>query len=272
MNITFSDKIKMILKIYIISYKLPWFKVILSILLNPMDSTRYNEFTYILKFIKKENIKLNEILDISSPYILSYILSNQAKVIKIDINENEKYYINNSEKLTFLKENATQLTFNDSSFDMIYSISVIEHIYNNYISAIKEMIRVCKNWWYIYLTFPVSKNWMEEWLDNDIYSDQYTNNNKTFFQYRFNEKQIKEIENIWNLEIICKDIFWETNLFKYDTLIKLLKYNTINKYLTFMKNSIINFIYWLWIFSKSENDFKNAKKFWNIHYIFKVKK
>ena len=93
---------------------------------------------------------------------------------------------------------------------MVYSISVIEHIFNSYLAAIKEMIRVVKNGGYIYLTFPVSSTYTEEWISSEIYSNQEKSDNKTFFQYRFDEQKFYEIvDKLSNVKIISYSIYWE---------------------------------------------------------------
>ncbi len=67
-------------------------------------------------------------LDVSSPYILSYVLSKTGKVVKTDINPGEGKFIREGESLSFRPENATRLSFGDDSFDLVCWISVIEHI------------------------------------------------------------------------------------------------------------------------------------------------
>ncbi|MDD2487240.1 MAG: class I SAM-dependent methyltransferase [Candidatus Gracilibacteria bacterium] len=273
MNVSFYDKIKTVLLIYKIVYRLPRLKTMINIIVNPLDSTRYYEIPYLLKYINKNNLKFNSILDISSPFILSYILSKKSKVIKTDINEGEKHYICDNENLKFQKEDALKLSFEDSSFDFVYSISVIEHIYLRYIQAIEEMIRVCKNGGYIYLTFPVSTNKKEEWLENSLYSDQFiSKSNKVFFQYRFDEIELEKIEKINGLQLIKKDIFWERKNGDFDYLVRLLKKTSTNIYLTILKDALVNLYYGFFLLKKPTNDFMDSKDFGNIHYIFKVYK
>ncbi|MCX9014281.1 MAG: hypothetical protein OIN89_05750, partial [Candidatus Methanoperedens sp.] len=61
-------------------------KKILFNIINPVDTTRYTEFTYLLNFIKNNDLKQMTILDVSSPFMMAYILSSQNKIIKTDVN------------------------------------------------------------------------------------------------------------------------------------------------------------------------------------------
>jgi ubiquinone/menaquinone biosynthesis C-methylase UbiE len=245
-------------------------KKILFNIINPVDTTRYTEFTYLLNFIKNNDLKQMTILDVSSPFMMAYILSSQNKIIKTDVNLDENKNINGNAGLSFMLEDATQLSFKDNTFDLVYSISVIEHIYKNYIHAIKEMIRVVKTDGYVYLTFPVSAEHVEEWIDNNIYSHQYKENNKTFFQYRFNEEDIDKIlKHLSNVEIVDMSIYWERKNEQYDKTMASIKRELNNKYLNTMKNSFINFISGFTLLKNNPSDFKDAKPFGNMSVFLK---
>lgn len=247
-------------------------KKILSQIINPIDNVRYTEFTYLIKFIKINDLKQMNILDISSPFIMSYILSSQNKVTKTDINIKERENINENINLNFKIENATQLTYKDNTFDLVYSISVIEHIYEKYIHAINEMIRVVKSGGYVYLTFPVSGKHVEEWIDDNIYSHQYKENNKTFFQYRFNEEDINKIlKQLSNVEIIDMSIYWERKNGQYDKTMEQIKKQLKNKNLNFLKNSFVNFVGGFTLLENKPSNFKYPRLFGNITIVIRKK-
>ncbi len=273
MNITTLDKIKIIFSVYSTVMFFSGVKKKISLLFRPLDAPRYFEFAYLRKFIRQNNLNNLNILDVSSPYIMSYILSKNNKVLKTDIDSSEKRFIKETKNLTFKIEDATQLSFVDNTFDFVYSVSVIEHIYEKYIESIKEMIRVAKNEGYIYITFPVSKNYVEEWSDGDVYEKQYKNNGKTFFQYRFDKNHVEDIVNEIKKEkvnIVCEDIFWEKNDGAYDNLIKQIKINKSNVYINFIKNVIMNIWYGFNLFyGNPSQDFTNAKSCGNMHIILK---
>lgn len=265
------DRLRTLLKVYGKIGKLPE-NQILTRIINPIDTVRYTEFTYFLKFIKNSNLSKMNILDISSPFIISYILASKNKVLKTDINIEEKQNINESINLSFKLEDATQLSFKDDTFDLIYSISVIEHIYNKYIQAINEMIRVLKQDGYIYLTFPVSFKHVEEWSNTNIYSHQYKENNKTFFQYRFCESDLNNIfKSLKNVDIIDMSIYWERNNGQYDKAMSQIKKQLNNKYLTLIKDSYVNFKGGFNLLENEPGDFNNPKLFGNISIILRKK-
>ncbi len=241
-------------------------------LVGPIDSTRYTEFAYILKYFSQQNIRTRgwNILDASSPYMLSYILSRDATVIKTDINPAEGAYIAQSNQLTFKLEDATRFTFADNTFDFVYSISVVEHIYQKTAAAINEMIRVCKPGGYVYITFPVSKTYTEEWLESSIYSHQHNENNKTFFQYRFDEQKTNEIlGNLSGVETVSKAIFWERSNGAYNRMTTLMRRKLKNKYLETLRMGALNVFYGFYLLKNKPEDFSAASSLGNISIILK---
>lgn len=268
MNIAFIDKVRALLKVYANIGRLTY--GFTTLIANPIETTRYNEFAYILKFIRDSNLKQMDILDISSPFIMSYVLSTQNKVIKTDVNIDEIKYINENANLCFMLENSTQLSFKDNTFDLVYSISVIEHIYNKYILAINEMIRVVKSNGYVYLTFPVSLNHMEEWVSSDVYSHQFKEAGKTFFQYRFSEEDVNAIlKQLNGVDVIDVSIYWERKYGHYDKMTEQIKKRLKNKYLNFIKNSFINIVGGFTLLENKSGDFKYPKLFGNISIILR---
>lgn len=271
MKITTSDKIKLIISMYSVLKWLPNLKQKIFIFFIPIDTVRFHEFSYFIKFIKKNKLSNLYILDISSPHMMAYFLSKHNNVEKTNIDINEKKFIKEKKNLKFKIENAINLTYQDNKFDLTYSISVIEHIYVEYIKAVQEMIRVTKSGGFIYITFPVSRKHKEEWTSELIYSNQKIIENKVFFQYRFDDIDISLLlDSLKNVEIIAKDIYWEKNNGLYNKVMSLMKVNLGFKFFNLFKNSFINAYYGFTMLSnESSNDFENSKNFGNIHLIFK---
>lgn len=271
MKITILDKIKIIFFVYLTLGLFSTYKKKLSLLCRPLDAPRYVEYAYLKKFISKNKLNNLKILDVSSPYIMSYILCKGNKVTKTDIDQSEKKFIEENKNLVFKIEDATNLSFADSTYDLVYSVSVIEHIYEKYVKAIKEMVRVAKKGGYIYITFPVAKEYLEEWSEGSVYEKQYKENNKTFFQYRFDKKHVDIIMNAIqyeNVDIIHGDIFWERKDGAYDELISVIKAKKKNVYMNFIKDLIANFYYGFTLFRESSSsDFINATSCGNMHII-----
>jgi ubiquinone/menaquinone biosynthesis C-methylase UbiE len=275
MNLRFQDKLKMYIQIVGLFKLLP-ISIRIAFLLNPIEATRYTEFTYILKYFwKKGDCHSNfKVLDVSSPYILSYCFFNRkCTVIKSDINPSESRNIKSYKNLKFKIEDAINLKFPDNSFDIVYSISVIEHIYKNYTKAILEMIRVCKPGGLLYLTFPVSKDHLEEWLNHDIYHGQAKINDEVFFQYRFNKNDVKGLNRQLETyaEFVSSDIYWERKCGDYDKLVSYFRKNITNAYFKTALKILLNYWYGFFVFQGRSETFSEAKNFGNAHYILRKK-
>ncbi|OGH88670.1 MAG: hypothetical protein A3J93_01070 [Candidatus Magasanikbacteria bacterium RIFOXYC2_FULL_42_28] len=270
MKITVLNKLKLIFNVYSCLQNL-YFRHIFGALINPIDSTRYTEFTYLLKYLKTNPIPLNSsALDISSPFIMAYLLSKNNKVTKTDINPAENLYIKSNNNFEFKLEDGTNLTFSDSTFDLVYSISVIEHIYNAYNKAIAEMIRVCKPGGVIYLSFPVSNKYQEEWLEQDIYSHQHKMNKKTFFQYRFDEQALNNLlGQINGASVVSKDIYWERHDGSYNEMTRIMRNRLKNKYLEKFRMAFLNFYYGFCLLENESAWFDKSKNLGNVSLILR---
>ena len=272
MKLTIIDLVQLYFRSLCLVFRLPrhaWFKHIL----NPIDMTRYYEFSYIIKFLKESTRIANQtVLDVSSPHLIDYLLSPRNHVTKMNIDKSEGDYIKTSSKLNFLEGNALDIPFSDNSFDMCVSISVIEHIYQDYLQAINEMIRITKSGGLIYLTFPVSKNHVEEWSETLAYSSQFKDANRCFFQYRFSEKDTRQmLDSISSaVSIESNDIFWEKRDGQYSALMSQMNRKRIHfDFLRIARNFFLNFYYGFNLFAPTTNDFFSSKDFGNMFLILR---
>lgn len=224
MRLTYRDILKTWLIIESRMGIVPGIRLAFNMALNPIDSTRYCEFTYLLKYMKNGRRPLERVLDVSSPTMLAYAFSNSGQVVKSDINIRESLLVRRSQRLQFLVQDSRRLSFCEGIFDLVYSISVIEHIFVGYTLAVREMIRVLKPGGILYLTFPVCSRRVEEWLDHEVYSHQYRSAGKTFFQYRFSEADVLELTVAASCaHVVQKGIFWERKAGRYDRVMSALK-------------------------------------------------
>ncbi|PJA99089.1 MAG: hypothetical protein CO128_04685 [Ignavibacteriales bacterium CG_4_9_14_3_um_filter_30_11] len=245
-------------------------KTKLQLFIKPLESTRYTEITYIFYFIKSNLLDLSLCLDVSSPYILAYILSKKNRVIKTDIFPDERRFITESDNLKFEIQDALALKYKDNVFSFVYSISAIEHIYKGLHKSVNEMVRVTKPGGHIYISFPVSAKYQEEWLDNKIYSDQYVNNNKTFFQYRLDNILLESFLNkLDNVSVIEKKIYWEKKNGNYNKMISKLRNTCGISAIDYLKNALINLYYGFSLLKSSPENFKKAKDYGNLSIILK---
>ena len=271
LKISFIKKVNLMLLCWGCIPKVP-LRTKINILLKPLDSTRYTEISYIINFIKDNLLSFPLSLDISSPFILSYILSKKGKVIKTDISPEEKKFIKESRNLKFEIQNALALTYPKNTFNFVFAVSSIEHIYEGFLQSINEMIRVVKPNGYIYLSFPVSNNFNEEWLNQNIYSNQFIKNGKVFFQYRFDKKKLESIlSNLEEVSLYKKDIYWEKYNGSYNKMILKLKKSTGINSIDFLKNAIVNLYYGFTLLNIYPEDFGNAKDLGIISIILKKK-
>ena len=195
----------------------------LKLLLNPVSIVRYFEYDFALRNFSATSLSRNQILDISSPYLIGFYLAssfegeyNYRNPDSNDLTLVKKY----SSKLKFRMKysansaDATKLSFSDNSFSHLISISVIEHINGSGDSkAIKEMWRVLKPNGILILTFPVAKLFEEEFSDKDTYGLKVEQvKEKFFFQRVYDETSIKErlLDKISDFTILSKELFGES--------------------------------------------------------------
>jgi SAM-dependent methyltransferase len=143
----------------------------------PMNYVRMIELplTNILLDLDKES----RILDISSPKLLSLYLGTNG-FPDITISDVEDYFVDD---------------FEDSSFDRVFSVSVLEHVPDDGdVEIAKEVARILKPDGIFVITCPASRTYTEEWLkkQNFYWSSKVREDGRIFFQRRYDERSIKE--------------------------------------------------------------------------------
>lgn len=165
-----------------------------SWLCNPVSIVRYFEFPFVLDAV--DFSKANSCLDVSSPRLFDIYLLSKNKHIKLElINPDKKdledtnIHLNTlglSERASLASHDATCLPYENNSFDVVTSISVIEHIPDDGDSlAVKEMWRVLKPGGKMVITVPCAKEGYEEWRDKDAYGLGLSQQNEKYFFQRF---------------------------------------------------------------------------------------
>lgn len=195
-------------------------KLSLKLLFNPVSIVRYFEFDFASSFIGNSDDK--DILDVSSPYLFGFFISDNNNCNYHYINPDKKDLKNvrslaNKIKITGNYStdclNAKKMHYQDNQFDRIVTISVIEHIDNNGDSEVmSEMWRVLKPGGLLILSFPVKKDFDEEFISKNIYNlDQEESEGKFFFQRYYNDEKIEErlLSSLDNFEIVEKKVFGE---------------------------------------------------------------
>jgi len=202
-------------------------KLPFKLFFNPVSIVRYFEYDFVESGIG--NVEDRNILDVSSPYLFGFFISAKNNCnyyyINPDINDlkNVRSLV---KKINFVGNYSTdcldakKMNYPDSMFEKIVSISVIEHVNNNGDSEVmREMWRVLKPGGFLILTFPVKKDYEEEFISENIYNlNQEETGGKFFFQRYYDDKKIEErlLSSLDNFEIVEKKVFGEITDGFYD--------------------------------------------------------
>jgi len=172
----------------------------------PLDSVRYFEFDFFLKYLtNKESI--GNYLDVSSPRMLFTLLllenpDLKARIINPDLKDLNisKKLIDNlklSQRVEFNNQLIDELYFPEGSFNTITCMSVIEHIPNEKDKrAIEKLWSLLKPGGSLIISVPVCKVAYEEYIDIDYYGLLEKENGYVFGQRFYDEKLIAEWKEI----------------------------------------------------------------------------
>lgn len=189
-----------------------------KLLVNPVSIVRYFEFDFVNRHLPKSNIK---ILDVSSPFLLSFYLShrNPYTITYINPDDNDLNDVRKKLKLSGIdgvsieKGNAHHLFFDDNSFNCIVSVSVIEHIEFDNI-AITELWRTLKPGGLFLFTVPVKRAYEEDHRHLDAYGLNEAKNNQYFFQRFYDwkalENRIFSVFGNENYEVVTTELVGES--------------------------------------------------------------
>jgi ubiquinone/menaquinone biosynthesis C-methylase UbiE len=134
-------------------------------------------------------------------------LNFQCRVTACDVSEKSlnvlKKKSKNHKNLITQKINGDKLPFPDNSFDIISTYSVLHHI-PDYLSAVKEMIRVCKPGGLVYIDHEANKN---HWNPSQELSEWYKISNQTHFEHLLQLLKTRELFSFSFLKTIFYKLF-----------------------------------------------------------------
>jgi len=102
------------------------------------------------------------------------------------------------ERMDFIQCDATAMLFDDETFDVVFSFSVIDHIPSHQAreKAIAEMARVCKTGGHVIITVPNRWN-----IPYALWSKKQQKDNSAFFgyEYQFSPLELKKLMKKYHL-------------------------------------------------------------------------
>ncbi len=209
------------------SYKNLGIQRTFELFIHPISTIRYFEFDFVQKNI--ELSKVHNILDISSPRMFGLYVAKKNPNIKYlminpdkhDLTETNQFKNSlNLHNLTLDSLDALKLPFKSNSFDIVLSISVIEHIAGvGDMKVIKQIWRVLKPGGKLIITTHVAKKERLEYRDSDTYNLQ-GKKKKYFFQRIYSGDSLKKrIINAIGIKPKLIEIIGETKKGWFDSYI-----------------------------------------------------
>jgi predicted SAM-dependent methyltransferase len=214
--------------------------------LTPIDYVRWRELSFAFNAINKYIVSPKNILDISSPKLLPLTIAKKMKnciVYSTDILEQEVSSVNTAnnllklENLVSKKMDARLIDHPDNSFDLITTISVLEHIApekEGEIPAAKEINRVLSPGGIAVITVPFSKSYFAEYKQGTVYERQGKEDHKIFFQRFYDMNTLmRNIVEASSLELVYLG-FIEERFFSKDPHKRLTQYISGSSFRTFL--------------------------------------
>lgn len=175
------------------------FQELYNFVVFPLDSFRYFEFHYGSKFI--QNIPKQSFLDISSPrFFPAFLVENDsiknAQLLNPDVNDiqqTQKIFemLQLCKDANLINKLIQDASFSDSSFDLVTSISVLEHIPLEYIDGILDsIVQIVKPNGHVLISVPIAKESFDEYIDYNEYGLQEESSDGFYFGQRFHDDSL----------------------------------------------------------------------------------
>ena len=171
----------------------------------PMDSTRYFEFAFVWDALS--GLSVSRYLDVSSPRLFPIILTLKKSNLVADLmnpDANDLSYTANWVKAFGLESRCKlharligAVPFDSGSFDVVTSISVVEHIPQD-TQAIHEMWNLLKAKGRLLLTLPCAAQSSEQYIDRNEYGLLTSDDEGYFFFQRLYDQKLLE-ERIFSI-------------------------------------------------------------------------
>jgi len=171
----------------------------------PMDSTRYFEFDFMCDALSKWSF--SRYLDVSSPRLFPIILMLKKHELRAELMNPDLGDLNST--ATLVKALGLEsrcnlhgrlisaVPFDSGSFDVVTSISVVEHIPQD-TQAIRELWNLLKPGGRLLLTLPCAAHSSEQYIDRNEYGLLTSDENGYFFFQRLYDQGLLE-ERIFSI-------------------------------------------------------------------------
>jgi len=181
-------------------------KVGLKRVVHPVSYWRYPVFSLLKQYVAQQNNL--KVLDIGSPKLFALYLAVKKKftVVATDLQDTEivsvwlKYYndyimpmsYNSADNKLFIPEyqDARKLTYPDNYFDIVYSVSVLEHIPDvGDLVAMREIARVLRPGGTAIIEVPFSQDEHDTFVSKDVYEREFSKE-PIFYQRHYDRKSV----------------------------------------------------------------------------------
>jgi len=168
-------------------------------LLLPVSYWRVAEFGYVWRQLRA--IKAGKVLDLGSPKDLAVILARDRgfSVTAVDIlpeaislSERHARALGLSGtgpgRVSSEVQDGRTLTYADNTFDVVYSVSVLEHIPDaGDTAAMRELVRVVKPGGLVVVTVPYDLQYRETFVNESVYERAQLGSQPVFFERHYDE-------------------------------------------------------------------------------------
>jgi SAM-dependent methyltransferase len=185
----------------------------------PLDIDRVVELPWTGRMVMAE--APTRVLDLASPKLLAAWIADHtpAAVVATDLWSNEierwRRLIRAADssghrypRLTLETADGTALGYADESFDVAYSVSVIEHIPDSGDSkAMSELARVLRPGGLLVLTFPYRRQLEETWVEHDVYGQRFEGE-PLFFCRHYSAEAVQERLLVDDSFEVVEQVLW----------------------------------------------------------------
>jgi SAM-dependent methyltransferase len=169
----------------------------------PVSYWRSAEFSYVFQHLDAPTG--SRVLDLGSPKDLALFLAHRRsyQVVATDILDKEVKVANRLARAQGISgpgagrvvaevQDGRRLPYRDSSFDGVYSVSVLEHIPDHGDSAaLAELIRVVRPGGVVVVTVPFDREYRETFVERSVYERERSGAERVFYERHYDREALE---------------------------------------------------------------------------------